>query len=233
MKMKKVLIVHILSISLCTFVNNFYKMSWITYLYNRFFKEEEPDPMKYLVVGLGNMGAEYDDTRHNVGFDVVDRLAKDFEVSFKNDQLGDIAEFRFKSRTFVLLKPSTYMNLSGKAVRYWLQKKKIKVENLLVIVDDKNIAFGSVRLRGKGSHGGHNGLKDIERILGGNKYARLRVGIGSEFSKGRQVDFVLGNWSSEEADQLPKILKESGEAVKSFGAIGLARTMNQFNKKGG
>ena len=208
-------------------------MSWITNLYNRFFKEEELDPMKYLIVGLGNMGAEYDDTRHNVGFDVVDQLAKDFEVSFKSEQLGDIAEFRFKSRTFVLLKPSTFMNLSGKSVRYWLQKKKILTENLLVVVDDKNINFASLRLRGKGSHGGHNGLKDIEQILGGSKYSRLRIGIGSEFSKGRQVDFVLGKWSSEEADQLPKILKEASEIVKSFGAIGLARTMNQFNKKGG
>ena len=133
--------------------------------------------MKYLIVGLGNMGAEYDNTRHNIGFEVVDHLAKAFEVNFKDDQLGDIAEFKFKGRTFVLLKPSTYMNRSGKAVRYWLQKKKIQKENLLVILDDLNLPFGNLRLRGKGSDGGHNGLKDIDQMLGGNKYARLRFGF--------------------------------------------------------
>lgn len=193
-------------------------------------KEEEPDPMKYLIVGLGNMGAEYDGTRHNIGFAVVDFLAKEKEVEFKDDNLGDLAEIKYKGRTFVLLKPSTYMNLSGKAVRYWLQKKKIQPENLLVVVDDLNLPFGKLRLRGKGADGGHNGIKDINQMIG-SKYARLRIGIGNDFSKGRQSDFVLGKWSSEEQDALPNILKEAAAIVKSFGAIGLGRTMGQYNKK--
>lgn len=193
--------------------------------------KEVHDPMKYLIVGLGNMGAEYDNTRHNIGFDVVDLLAKDFEVSFKNDQLGDIAEFRHKGRTFVLLKPSTYMNRSGKAVRYWMQKKKIEKKNILVIVDDLNIDLGMLRLRGKGSDGGHNGLKDIDQMTGGNNYARLRVGIGNNFSKGRQVNFVLGEWTSEEQEQIPTILKRSAEASLAFGTIGLGHAMNRYNGK--
>ncbi len=206
-------------------------MSWFNRIYQQFFKKEEPDPMKYLIVGLGNMGAEYDGTRHNIGFDVVDELAKAFEVKFKNEQLGDIAEFRHKGRIFILLKPSTYMNLSGKAVRYWLQKKKIIRENLLVVLDDLNLEFGKQRLRAKGSDGGHNGLKSIDQLNGGNKYARLRIGIGRGFSKGRQVDHVLGPWSTEEQQQLPEILKFAGDTVKSFGTVGLAHTMNRYNKK--
>lgn len=191
----------------------------------------EPDPMKYLIAGLGNMGADYDDTRHNIGFDIVDALAKRYDVKFDHKTLGDIAEFKHKGRTFVLLKPSTFMNLSGKAVRYWLKQKKIKIDNLLVIVDDMNIDFGTIRLRGKGSHGGHNGLKDIEKILNTGKYARLRVGIGSNFSRGRQIDFVLGKWNDKEAVHLPEILGECADAVESFGTIGLAHAMNKHNKK--
>lgn len=185
--------------------------------------------MKYLIVGLGNMGPDYEGTRHNVGFEVVDELAKMAEVEFKNDQLGDIARFRHKSRTYVLLKPSTYMNRSGKAVRYWLQKEKIDKDRLLVIVDDLNLPFGKQRLRGKGSAGGHNGLKDIDQLTGGNDYARLRIGIGDEFHKGQQVDYVLGKWSKKEKEQLPEIIKQAAETAKSFGVIGLARTMNEFN----
>lgn len=187
--------------------------------------------MKYLIVGLGNMGADYDNTRHNVGFEVVDALAREFEVTFKDDNLGDLAEFKHKGRTFILLKPSTFMNRSGKAVRYWLQKAKVKQENLLVIVDEVNLDFGAVRLRGKGSAGGHNGLKDIEEKLGNSDYARLRIGIGSDFPKGRQVDYVLGEWSKEQAAELPEVIRHATEAVKSFGTIGLQRTMNEFNKK--
>lgn len=194
-------------------------------------KKEEPDPMKYLIVGLGNIGAEYDNTRHNVGFDVVDYLAKAYEIEFKNDQLGDLAEFKFKGRTFIMLKPSTYMNRSGKAVRYWLQKKKINTENLLVILDDLNLPFGNLRLRGKGSDGGHNGLKDIDQMLGGNKYARLRFGIGDDFHKGQQINYVMGTWTEEEAAKLPDLLKESAEIIKSFGTIGLGHTMSKFNRK--
>ena len=202
---------------------------WIKTLFNR--AEEEPDPMKYLIVGLGNMGREYDNTRHNIGFDVLDFLAAENKVAFKNDQLGDLAEFRSRGRTYVLLKPSTYVNRSGKAVRYWLQKKKIEKKNLLVIIDDLNLPFGKQRLRGKGNDGGHNGLKDIDSMTGGNQYARLRIGIGREFHQGQQVDYVLGEWSDEEKEQLPKIIKYAGETIKSFGAIGLNHTMNKYNRK--
>ncbi len=192
-------------------------------------KSEEPNPMKYLIVGLGNMGAEYDGTRHNIGFDVVDALAKKFEVKFEHERLGDVGEFRHKSRTFVLLKPSTFMNLSGKAVKYWLQKKKIQPDNLLIILDDLNLDFGRQRIRGKGGDGGHNGLKNINAVLGTTKYARLRFGIGNDYSKGRQVDFVLGKWKDEEQEQLQIQIKKAADAVLSFSTIGLARTMNQFN----
>ncbi len=185
--------------------------------------------MKYLIAGLGNMGADYDHTRHNIGFEVVDFLAKEFNASFKNETLGDLAEFRHKGRTFVLLKPSTFMNRSGKAVRYWLQKHNIPKENLLVIVDDLNLPFGKIRLRGKGSDGGHNGLKDVDQMTGGNNYARLRIGIGNEFFKGQQVNYVLSEWNSEEADKLPDILKQAAEGVKAFGTIGLNFAMNQIN----
>ncbi len=185
--------------------------------------------MKYLIAGLGNIGSDYVNTRHNVGFDVADFLAKEFEVTFKTDTLGDLAEFRHKGRTFVLLKPSTYMNLSGKAVRYWLQKKDIPKENLLVVLDDLNLAFGKVRMRAKGSDGGHNGLKSIDPMLGGNDYARLRIGIGSEFAKGRQSDFVLSRWNKEEKEKLPDLLKIAAEGVKTFGTAGLAIAMNQVN----
>lgn len=187
--------------------------------------------MKYLIAGLGNIGQEYRNTRHNIGFDVVEALANEFKVSFKTDTLGELAEFRHKSRIFVLLKPSTYMNLSGKAVRYWLQKKDIPQANLLVILDDLNLDFGKQRLRAKGSDGGHNGLKSIDQLLGNNDYARLRLGIGSEFSRGKQVDYVLGKWSDQEAKQLPEILSFASETVKAFGTIGIDFAMNQFNKK--
>lgn len=185
--------------------------------------------MKYLIVGLGNMGAEYDDTRHNIGFDVLDHLAKAAEVTFKNDRLGDIARFKHRGRTFVMIKPSTYMNLSGKAVQFWMTKEKIKPSNLLVVVDDLNIDLGKLRLRGKGSDGGHNGLKHINQVLGSTKYARLRMGIGNEFSRGRQIDFVLGKWKDEERETVDKMIKKAADTVKSFGAIGLAHTMSQFN----
>jgi len=207
-------------------------MNWLTKLFNFFSpKEEEPDPMKYLIVGLGNMGAEYDHTRHNIGFEVVDALAKEFKVSFKHESLGDLAEFKFKGRTFTLLKPSTFMNRSGKAVRHWMTKKKIEKSNILVVVDDKNLDFGVLRLKGKGSDGGHNGLKDIDQMTGGNNYARIRFGIGSNFSKGRQVDYVLGKWTDEENEKLSEIIKRASDGVKKFGTIGLSHTMTELNKK--
>lgn len=199
----------------------------------QFFRQPDitPDPMKYLIVGIGNMGAKYDNTRHNVGFEVLDHLANAKEASWSNDTLGDVTQVKHRGRTFVLLKPSTYVNLSGKAVRYWLQKEKIEKKNLLVVLDDLNLPFGKQRLRAKGNDGGHNGLKDIDQVTGGNNYARLRFGIGNDFSKGRQVDFVLGEWSAEEKEELPALIKYAADTILSFGAIGINHTMNKYNKK--
>ncbi len=186
--------------------------------------------MKYLIIGLGNMHPDYNGTRHNIGFEVVDMIANNKEQSFKNDSLGDLCLVKHKGRHIHLLKPSTYMNRSGKAVNHWMSKLKIKPENVLVVVDDLNIEFGKLRLRGKGASGGHNGLKDIEQVLGTSKYARLRVGIGNNFSKGRQVDFVLGKWSDQEINQLGEILDKSDKACLDFCSIGLSHTMNAYNK---
>jgi PTH1 family peptidyl-tRNA hydrolase len=196
-----------------------------------FAKSEEivSSEMKYLLVGLGNMHPDYDGTRHNIGFEVADLIAQESSVSFKNDTLGDVALIKHKGRHIHVLKPSTYMNLSGKSVRYWMTKLKIKIENVLIIVDDKNIDFGVFRLRGKGADGGHNGLKDVEKMLGTSQYARLRIGIGNNFSKGRQVDYVLGKWSDEELKKLGDILSGALEICYSFCTIGLSHTMNKFN----
>ncbi|MBL7814909.1 MAG: aminoacyl-tRNA hydrolase [Saprospiraceae bacterium] len=187
--------------------------------------------MKYLIAGLGNIGADYEGTRHNIGFDVVDLLARELGGTFKHDSQAFVAEVKHKGRIFVLIKPTTYMNLSGKAVRYWLTKHNIPKENLLVILDDLALPFGKQRLRPSGSDGGHNGLKSIDQLTGGNNYARLRIGIGAEFKKGQQADYVLGKWTSEENNQLPEILTYATETIKAFGTIGIAFTMNQFNKK--
>lgn len=204
-------------------------LNWWKELFKK--EEIEADPMKYLIVGLGNIGSEYDDTRHNIGFDIVDKLAKSGEVEWETENLGSVATVKHKGRTLILLKPSTYMNRSGKSVRYWMQKHKIEKANILVIVDDLNLPFGKQRLRGKGSDGGHNGLKDIDAMTGGNNYARLRVGIGSDFSKGKQVNFVLGKWTEEEQETLAEIIDYAAETAKSFAAIGLNHTMNNRNKK--
>jgi len=187
--------------------------------------------MKYLVVGLGNIGADYKNTRHNIGFMVLDALAKASNTFFESNKLGDTAIFKYKSRTFILLKPSTYMNLSGKAVNYYLQKEKIKKENLLIITDDIALPFGTLRLKGKGSDGGHNGLKNIIEILGNANFARLRFGVGSEFIKGKQINHVLGNFAPEELALLPERILKATEVIKSFGTIGLGRTMSAFNNK--
>jgi len=186
---------------------------------------------KYLIVGLGNIGAKYDNTRHNIGFKIVDALAKEQGVSFETDKLGDLATFRFKGRTFVLLKPSTYMNLSGKAVKYWMGKEKIAVENILVVTDDLNIDFGTIRLKGKGSAGGHNGLKDIQEKLNTTSYPRFRFGVGADYSKGRQVDFVLNEWTKEETSVLIERIPVSCNLITSFGTAGMANTMNSYNGK--
>lgn len=182
--------------------------------------------MKYLITGLGNIGYEYEHTRHNIGFEALDFLCQHLEGNWRNDHHGELAEVKHKGRTLILLKPNTYMNLSGKAVRYWLQKEKIPPENSLVICDDLNLVFGKQRLRAKGSDGGHNGLKNIQELLGTDAYPRLRIGIGNNFPKGRQVDFVLGKWSEDEKAELSRILNKTVETVKAFVTIGLERAMN-------
>jgi PTH1 family peptidyl-tRNA hydrolase len=184
---------------------------------------------KYLIVGLGNIGAEYENTRHNIGFKILDEIASIESVRFETDKLGDVASFKFKGRTFILLKPSTYMNLSGKSVKYWLDKEKIPTENLLVISDDLNLDFGAIRLKPKGSAGGHNGLKDINEKLGNQNYPRFRFGVSANFSTGRQSNYVLGEWSKEENRYLPELLFKGANLIKSFGTAGIGNTMNQFN----
>ncbi len=187
--------------------------------------------MKYLVAGLGNIGAEYKNTRHNIGFQILDALAGASNISFNDKRYGFVADYKFKARTFILLKPSTYMNLSGRAVAYWMQKESIPIENLLVLVDDLALPFGTIRLRAKGSDGGHNGLRNINDILGRNDYARLRFGIGDNFHKGFQVDYVLSDWTSEEEKELPQKIDDCIEIIQSFGTIGAERTMNFYNKR--
>lgn len=193
---------------------------------------EETDPMKkFLIVGLGNIGEKYQHTRHNIGFKVLDYFAKNETLTFETKKLGDIATYKFKGRTFILLKPNTYMNLSGKAILYWLTKEKIPIENLLVITDDLNLPFGSIRVKTKGSDGGHNGLKDTQEKLNTTKYNRFRFGISDAFSKGKQVDYVLGEWTEEENTILKERLEKASELIKSFGLAGINNTMNSFNGK--
>lgn len=184
---------------------------------------------KFLIVGLGNIGSEYENTRHNIGFKVLDLLSKELESSFETKKLGTVAWAKYKGRILVLLKPSTYMNLSGKAVSYWLQQEEIPIENLLVVTDDIHLDFGSFRLKAKGSDGGHNGLKDIQEKLNTTKYYRFRFGVGNGFGQGRQIDYVLGNWNTEEEKALTMRLGEATELVKSFVFAGAVNTMNKFN----
>jgi PTH1 family peptidyl-tRNA hydrolase len=186
---------------------------------------------KFLIVGLGNIGDEYVNTRHNIGFTILDTIAKENNLNFTVDRLASVAEYKFKGKTLILVKPSTYMNLSGKAVNYWLQAEKISKENLLVLTDDLALPFGSVRMKGKGSDGGHNGLKDIQETLTTSEYARLRFGVGNEFSKGKQVDYVLGKWDSEESKTLEARVKLTIEMIQGFATIGLQRTMSAYNNK--
>ncbi|MBT8310789.1 MAG: aminoacyl-tRNA hydrolase, partial [Flavobacteriaceae bacterium] len=176
---------------------------------------------KFLIVGLGNIGREYANTRHNIGFRILDHLADEENLTFETQKLGDLARYKYKGRTFVLLKPSTYMNLSGKSVKYWMTKEKVSKDNLLVITDDINLPFGTLRVKTKGSHGGHNGLKDLQDKLNTSVYNRFRFGISDDFSKGRQVDYVLGEWSNDEEASLPERLDKSIEIIKSFGTAGI------------
>ena len=201
------------------------------WLFKRKSNKQETQLMskKFLIVGLGNIGAEYVRTRHNIGFKVLNHLAKQNEIEFETRKLGALATYKLKGRTFLLLKPNTFMNLSGKAVKYWLDKENIPLENLLVITDDLNLPFGTLRLKTKGSNGGHNGLKDIQDKLNTINYNRLRFGISNEFSKGRQVDYVLGEWTDEESEKLDKRLEQASKMLISFALSGVNHTMNQFN----
>jgi peptidyl-tRNA hydrolase, PTH1 family len=186
--------------------------------------------MKYLITGLGNIGPEYELTRHNIGFLILDRMADNHKIDFKTERLADKAELKYKGRQLYLIKPNTFMNLSGKAIAYWLQELKIPKENLLVLVDDIALPFGTLRMRTKGSAAGHNGLKNIELLLQGQDYSRLRFGIGNTFAKGQQVDFVLSNFSKEELKELPVLMDKTAEMVYSFCTIGPERTMNFHNQ---
>ena len=193
--------------------------------------KEQDSMKKFLIVGLGNIGDKYENTRHNIGFKILDYFAKQEDLSFETQKLGNVATYKIKGRTFILLKPNTYMNLSGKAVLYWLTKEKIPLENLLIITDDLNLPFGSIRVKTKGSNGGHNGLKDTQDKLNTTKYNRFRFGISDAFNNGRQVDYVLGEWTTEENTQLKERLEKSIELIKSFGLAGINNTMNTFNGK--
>lgn len=186
--------------------------------------------MKYLIVGLGNPGPEYELTRHNIGFLTLDRLADQHDVSFQSDRLADKVELKYKGRQVHLIKPSTYMNRSGKAVNYWMQQLKISMDNCLIITDDIALPFGKLRMRAKGSSAGHNGLKDIESVLGGNQYPRLRFGVGNDFPKGGQVDYVLGRFPEDELATLPERMDRAAEMILGFCTIGISRTMSQFNE---
>ena len=187
--------------------------------------------MKYLIVGLGNIGPEYADTRHNIGFMVLDELAKEAGATFTNMRLAYYTEVNHKGRTLCLIKPTTYMNLSGKAIRHWMQELKIPIENVLIVVDDLAIPFGSVRIKPKGSAAGHNGLKSIEGLLGSNEYPRLRFGISDNYPKGRQVDYVLSGFDKDEIPELPALIDKSINMIKAFVTIGIELTMTNFNKK--
>ena len=206
-----------------TFLTNLFKITK---------RIEEPNTMKkYLIVGLVNIGEKYSDTRHNIGFKVLDAFAEKENLIFETQKLGDLTTFKLKGKTMIFLKPSTYMNLSGKSVLYWLTKEKIPLENLLVITDDLNLPFGNIRLKTKGSDGGHNGLKDIQETLKTTNYNRFRFGISDAFSKGRQVDYVLGEWSTEESENLKERLDTSIKLIKSFVLEGINIAMNTYNGK--
>ncbi len=194
-------------------------------------KENEDNKMKYLIVGLGNPGEKYADSRHNTGFKVLDAFAEASDAVFEHKRYADVAKIKFKGRIFVLVKPMTYMNLSGKAVDYWMKKEKTDTANTLVIVDDLALPFGTIRLKKNGGDGGHNGLKDIIAVVGHQNFNRLRFGIGDSFHKGTQVDYVLNDWNDDEKKLLPERIKKMIGAIKNFGTIGMERTMNFFNNK--
>ncbi|WP_188361094.1 aminoacyl-tRNA hydrolase [Flavobacterium orientale] len=205
--------------------------NWITSFFKSSKTATPSDMKKFLIVGLGNIGADYVNTRHNIGFKIVEFLAKKELVPFETVKLGEIAQFKTKGRTVLLLKPNTYMNLSGKAVHYWMEKENIAKENVLIITDDLNLSFGTIRIKAKGSDGGHNGLKSIQSSLGTTEYPRFRFGISDAFKKGRQVDYVLGEWDEQEKNLLPERLTIASDVIHSFVLAGLQNTMNDFNGK--
>ena len=187
--------------------------------------------MKYLIIGLGNPGAEYENTRHNIGFKVLDALVSESNTSFTSDRYADVTELKFKGRNLVLIKPNTFMNLSGKAVNYWMQQSKVDATNILVVTDDISLPFGELRMRKKGSDGGHNGLKDINSVLGNNNFARLRFGVGNDFPKGRQVDYVLSSFSENDKKLMPERTTLAIQMIEGFTTIGIDRAMSEFNGK--
>ncbi|WP_165749575.1 aminoacyl-tRNA hydrolase [Cellulophaga sp. Z1A5H] len=191
--------------------------------------EEQNTMKKYLIIGLGNIGPEYAQTRHNIGFKVLDKLAELEDLNFETAKFGAVTTLKLKGRSVLLLKPSTYMNLSGKALQYWMEKENIPLENVLVITDDINLDYGVIRVKTKGSNGGHNGLKDIQNVLNSANYNRFRFGVGADFGKGKQVDYVLGKWNDDEKEAMPERLEQSAELIKSFVLAGITITMNQYN----
>ena len=206
-------------------------MNWFTQLFSTQKTTSTDSMKKFLIVGLGNIGADYVNTRHNIGFKILDHLARKEGIEFQTVKLGALAEYKFKGRTYLLLKPNTFMNLSGKAIKYWMDKENVAIENILVITDDLNLPFGTIRIRTKGSDGGHNGLKNTQLVLNSTAYPRFRFGISDEFKKGQQVDYVLGNWDEVEKEKLPERLDVAAEIIRSFGTAGLENTMTAFNGK--
>ena len=204
------------------FLESFFKL-------NSTLLDEKDGMKKFLVVGLGNIGEEYAETRHNIGFKILDSLSTEEAFTFETAKLGDVGTFKVKGRSIICLKPSTYMNRSGKAVKYWMEKENIPLENVLVITDDINLSFGTIRLKTKGSDGGHNGLKDVQQYLLTTNYNRLRFGVGSDFGKGKQIDYVLGEWNQEEKDALGERYERVNALIRSFVLSGVNRTMNEYN----
>jgi PTH1 family peptidyl-tRNA hydrolase len=206
-------------------------MNWFTKIFQNTKAQNEIPMKKFLVVGLGNIGIEYVNTRHNIGFKILNHFANKNSISFNTVKLGELAEYKIKGRTILLLKPNTYMNLSGKAVKHWMEKENIDKENILIITDDLNLSFGTIRIKTKGTDGGHNGLKNIQLVLNSSEYPRFRFGISDEFKKGKQVDYVLGEWNDEEKVKLAERLELSAEIITSFALAGLNETMNLYNGK--
>ncbi|MFN8326094.1 aminoacyl-tRNA hydrolase [Flavobacterium sp.] len=206
-------------------------IDWIKIIFKKQEVKTNSQMKKFLIVGLGNIGSEYANTRHNIGFKILDYFANKENLSFQTVKLGDLAEHSIKGRKLLFLKPNTYMNLSGKAVKYWMEKENIEKENIFVITDDLNLSFGTIRIKSKGSDGGHNGLKNIQQTLNSTEYSRFRFGISDQFKKGQQVDYVLGEWNDEEKLKLPERLEVAKKAIESFVLAGLPITMNEFNGK--